>query len=136
SRVIFAHGPGQRVKMMSATHTCPRRLVCETASLFWFVRLNAGICAMTGIGRSGSRVFEHTNAPTIAAMVSASPVPTRISIFLPELLPAIRSSRPFQNKKADGVHSRLPDEKLPNRGGYSKLPPPPPAFALVASHFS
>jgi len=82
--VIAAHGPGHRVKTMSATHTLPRRRFRDTASLFWLVRLKSEIRPITGSGIVASLRDKKYIAATITT-TSANPPHTAHSSFFGEL---------------------------------------------------
>src|SRR6202034_2211711 len=77
---MVGHGPGQRVKMMSATQTLPCRLASETGSLFWVGSVKSEICPMTGNGLPACN-FDQANAPAMTAMIKTNPPQTSTSIF-------------------------------------------------------
>ena len=64
--VITGHGPGQRVKMMSANQTLLANLAKPTGWANWLVRVKSLSCEMTGKSRLASRTRRVWNPGHVA----------------------------------------------------------------------
>src|SRR5438552_1329056 len=94
ARDKVTQGPGQRVKIMSATQTWPRRSASPMTRPSWLVSVKSETWLKTGnAGRWFLPRLEATWAPKMVAMTSASPPQTihsieRVGLFMIALRPA------------------------------------------------